>query len=256
MVKVRRSIIVATAVGAVVLWKVLALVFLLQQDGSGEVSFVVKVLLTSVGLTFLVCGLLVRRYVPGRASSLYLAFCICAGLHWGGPLELPVGQLRTGLILAYVLVSSILSETLFLRFALVFPKEQRFADNTFLVRLLYAPGIAALLFAVVYLVASPGGSVRTATYGLFSALHTLVTNLFPVLALVVFVSWIVRVGISPTQKRFLGLMVGGMLTAWIPGLVASYLGADTDKWNLIVVILPVSCVIAILGIERGGGCES
>ena len=112
----------ATAGLAVVAWKVGALL-LLASSTDGEGPRVVQVLLAVVGLVYVACGLLVLRKRNTFDALLFAGFCLCAGLHWGGPLELLPGELRTALLLFYLLVSSFLSETLFLHFALRFPHE-------------------------------------------------------------------------------------------------------------------------------------
>jgi hypothetical protein len=38
--------------------------------------------------------------------------------------------------------------------------------------------------------------------------------------------------------------------AWLPYLVASAAGVDTDPWNLTVVALPISFAIAFFGIRE------
>ena len=78
------------------------------------------------------------------------------------------------------------------------------------------------------------------------------SNLFAVVALAFFVSRILGAGLIRAQKRYVGLMVAGMLTAWLPYLVASTVGVDTDPWNLTVIALPISFTIALFGMEKAG----
>jgi len=239
-----------TAAGGVVLWKVLTLLFFYQQVAYSEGALVIKTLLAVVGVTFVASGLLVFRKVPGRAGEIFALFCICAGLHWGGPIEMSDAQMRTGLIFFYLLVSSILSETLFLQLALIFPTESRLAKIAFVVRIMYLPVIVALLLAIAHVYSRPGTDLHATTGDLFLFMHMLISNLFPILALVLYVSRIVGTEITRTEKNYLGLMIGGMLTAWLPYLFASAVGADTDLWNLTVVVLPLSFAIAFFGIEK------
>ena len=111
-----------------------------------------------------------------------------------------------------------------------------------------SPRLAASLAASISerpVVVSPSeSSLQATTQGLFLVLHTIVSNLFGAIALAFFVSHIFRAGLSGTQKGYVGLMVIGMLTAWLPYLVASTAGVDTDPWNLTQVALPTSFAIA------------
>lgn len=242
------SILLAAA-GAVVAWRVTALAL---AHGSARAGWspLVPTLLALVGIAFPICGLLVFRKHPSRATLIFAGFSICAGLHWGGPLELPPGELRTALLLFYVLVSSFLSETLLLHFTLSFPRELRLVEKRPLVRLLYAPTVAATLLAAIYFFAPTGSSSRAAAESTFFVAHAIVSNLFAVLALAIFVVHLIRSGLDPTEKRYVGLMVAGMLTAWLPYLVASAVGAETDPWHLTMVALPVAFAIGIPGIAR------
>ena len=245
------SVVLAGAL-AVVAWRVTALVLVFQQSDPSAESLVVKTLLAGLGITFLVCGLVVFRSRPRRATLLFAGFCICDGLHWGGPLELPPGQLRTGLVLFYLRVSSFRGAALFLQFALTFPRETRLGKRKSVIRFLYAPVFLAMVMAVLYLVAPTEGALRTAAQESFFLLHAVISNLFPALALALYLSLLLRPGLTRTQKRYVGLMVSGMLIAWLPYIVAAAAGAATDPWNLTVVALPVSFAIAIFGIEDGG----
>jgi len=52
------------------------------------------------------------------------------------------------------------------------------------------------------------------------------------------------------QKRYVGLMIAGMLAAWLPYILASSAGVENaDPWNLTVVALPLSFTIAFFGIR-------
>ena len=242
------------AVVTVVVWRVVALMLFQSRAESEEVSLTIKALLAVVGMTFLVCGLFVFLRIPGKASLMFVGFCICSGLHWGGALDLPPGSLRTALILFYFLVSSVLGTTMFLHLALLFPARSRLADRSALVKLLYVPFALSALLAVTFLVAPSGSGMRATTQGLFLLLHTIVSNLFAILALALYVSHMARAGLSPTQKRYVGLMVAGMLTAWLPYVVASAVGVqDTDPWNLTVAALPVTLAIGFFRIQAKRG---
>lgn len=241
------------AAGAVAAWKIAALALAFEAPEATAGWLTVKALLAVVGMTFLACGLLVLRLRPGRASLVFAGYAICAGLHWGGPLELAPGGARTALLLVYVLVSSFLAETLLLHFALLFPRRLGLAERKPWMRLLYAPAVAAWVPAAVYLAAPPRSELRAAAEGTFFLAHEVVSNLFPLLALAIFVAHLVRPGLGRAAKRYAALMVGGMLTAWLPYLIASALGAETDPWNLTVLALPVCFTIGILGMS--GPCE-
>ena len=241
--------IVAMAAGSVVLWRVAALVLVYQQDGIDD-SWVIKTLLAILGVVFVACGLLVFWRIPSRASLLFAGFCICSGLHWGGPLDLPPGQLRTGLILFYILVSGFLGSTFLLQFTLCFPQKYRVADKRNLIRSLYAPVVVATVLAAVYLILPPASSIRGTTNGLFMLLHGIVSNLFALIAFTLVASRILHSDPTRPRKRYMVLMVAGMLTAWLPYLVAASVGVDTDPWNLMMVALPISFTVALFGTKR------
>ena len=240
---------VIVAACAVVAWRVTALALVYMQRDSSEEAFVIKALLAILGMTFLGCGLLVFWKMPSKASLLFAWYCICSGLHWGGPLDMPPGQLRTGLILFYLLVSSILGSTLLLQFALHFPMESRIATKKSVIRFLYAPVIVGILLAAVYLVSPSESGLRATTEEQFLLLHTIVSNLFPTIALA-FVSHILRAALSGAQKKYVGVMVIGMLAAWLPYLVVSAVGVGTDPWNLTEVALPITFAIALFGMDQ------
>ncbi len=213
-------------------------------------------LLTALGLSFLACGLIVYYRVDGTASTLFAAYCLCAALHWGGPLEIAAGSWRTGLIFFYLLASGVLGETLFLQLALAFPKRSRLLDGRLSLLVLYAP-LSAGTIAMAVLLASPTGSgVRETAQSTLMLLHGVVTNLFAVLALALFTYRLARAEPRGPERRFVGLMVAGLLVAWLPYLIASSLGGDTDLWNLTMIALPVSFTISFLGMSdsrRTGG---
>jgi hypothetical protein len=231
-------------------WKVVSLMLASSGSGTSPGLDAVKVLLAVVGLIFVGCGLVVLRRKPGRDTMLFAGFCLCAGLHWGGPLELPAGDLRTGLLFFYLLISSLLGEALFLHFALSFPRETRAAGSKVVRALLYGPVVGGIVLAVLAVRASEASAVQVASQNGFLVLHTVVSNLFPALVLVLYVIHLLRQGLPRAEKPFVGLMVIGMLVAWSPYLVASAAGWETDSWNLAMVALPIAFAIAILAIKR------
>ena len=241
--------ILVTAACGVAIWKVAALLLVLQADSS-EDSLVVKVLLAVLGMVFVACGLLVFWKTRSQQSLLFAAFCLCSGLHWGGPLELSSAPLRTGFLLLFLVVSSVLGEVFFLRLALSFPRQSRLANRRSLLWFLYAPPIVATVLAAIYLVAPSESSLHEATQQSFLLLVSVAGNLFAVIAFAFFVSHLFRAGLTGTQKMYVGLMVIGMLTAWLPYLVAENAGVDMAPWTLTFAALPVAFAIAFLGIAR------
>lgn len=232
--------------GAVLGWKLGALALLLGGRESGSELPALPLLLSLAGLVFVLCGLLVLWRRPWRAAVLFAGYALCAGLHWGGPLELGEGSLRTALILVYLLISGVLAACLLLHFALVFPRRLLGGRQQIVVRSVYAAFALAAVLALVAIVL-PAPEVRRAALGGFLLSHTLISNLFSAGALAIFVVHLVRPGVDRRQKRWLALLVGGMLVAWLPNLVASALGAEADAWNLTVVALPVAATLALFG---------
>jgi len=241
--------LVIAATGAVLAWRVVALVLLHRYPESVAGSSAIQALLGAAGVVFLVCGLLVLRNFPSRASLLFEGFCLCSGLHWGGPLQLAEGSLRATLLFLYLIVSGILATALLLHLTLVFPKRTRLAERKAVLRSLYAPAIVAFVVAAIFVLSPQESGLRSASQGTFLALHLLVSNLFAVLALAIYVSLLFRSRVTPRQKRYVGWMVGGMLVAWLPSLIASSLGAEADLWNLSVVALPIAFTFAFFGID-------
>lgn len=235
-----------TAAAAVVGWKVAALALLLRGRAAGSDLPAVTLLLSLAGVVFVGCGLLVVWRRPSLPSLLFAGFALSAGLHWGGPLELAAGPLRTGLILVYILISGVLAACLLLHFALVFPRRLLGPRHAVAVRVIYAAFVLAgfLACAAIFI---PAPEARQAATDGFLLVHTVVSNLFSAAALVVLVVHLVRPGLERREKRYLALLAGGMLIAWLPFLVASSLGVDADVWNLTVVALPIAAALAILG---------
>ncbi len=241
------------AAAAVVAWKVAALVLIERGRAEGSALPAIPTLLSLAGLVFVVCGLLVLWRRPSRAALIFAGFALCAGLHWGGPLELAAGPWRTGLILLYLLISGVLAACLLLHFALVFPRPLLGPRQRSAIRALYAPLVLASVLAAAA-VFGPGPDLRqTATSG-FLLVHTLVSNLLSAGALAIFIARLVRPGLDRRRKLDLALLVAGMLIAWLPYLVVSSLGVEADAWNLTVVALPIAATLAILGsLERRPG---
>lgn len=238
-----------TAAGVLV-WKLTALVLLSRQPESNGTWWIVPALLTVAGIAHLVCGLYALHRWPGRASRLFAGFCICFGLHWGGPLELAAGSLRTSLLLFYLLFSGILGATLFLQFALAFPRQWRAGKSRTFLRLLYVPMALATVLGVLVTLSPSGSELRANAQGGFLLSHSIVSNLYSIVALALLVALLFGNSMNSIQKRYVSLMVAGILVAWLPYIVASSAGVqNTDPWNLTVVALPLSFVIAFFGIR-------
>ena len=240
----------AAAAGVVVVWRLTALGLLSRQPDLEGTWWLVPALLAAAGIVHLVCGLYVLHHRPGRASQLFACFCICFGLHWGGPLELATGPLRTTLLLFYLLISGVLGATLLLHFALVFPRGWRAGTSLVFLRILYLPMVVATVLGVPAVVSPSESGLRTTARGGFLLLHTLVSNLYSIVALVLFVVLLFGRSMNSIQKRYVGLMIAGMLAAWLPYILASSAGVENaDPWNLTVVALPLSFTIAFFGIR-------
>ena len=247
--------VLIVAAAAVVVWRIVALGLWMGQVETFTTPLWVKASLAAVGVVYLVCGLLVYLKFPGRAGLLFAAYCICSGLHWGGPVELADGDLRTSLLFIYLIISSVLGTVFLLHLALVFPVTTRVSERRWVMRSLYAPVALAIIFAALYFFSSADSGLRSTSQGLFLGVHFLVSNLFAVLALGIYLSHLIRPGLTRSEKRYVGLVVGSMFVAWLPYLVASSLGVtDTDPWNLTVVALPIAFTVAFFGL--GGESDS
>ena len=239
---------------AVLAWRLAAWAPWVRRPDPDRLDWIVPSLLALVGVSFLVCGLVVLRRWPGRASRLFAGFCICYGLHWGGPLEPSAASLRTALLLFYLLISGVLSATLLLHFVLAFPRPWRAGQSPVVLRVLYAPAVVAALFCVIAVVSPSGSGPRTFAQQGFLLVHTIVSNLYSFAALLLYVVLLFGRSMNSSQKKYVALMVLGMLTAWLPYIIASGLNVEnTDPWNLTVVALPLSFVLAFGGLFLRAG---
>ena len=247
-----RRVLIAGACG-VALWKAAALLLVYREVVPNGDPLFVKALLALLGLVFVACGLIAFWVVPNRASLLFAGFCLCSGLHWGGPLELPSGPLRTGLILVYVLVTSLVGEVFFLRFALCFPKKSPLDDRRPVVWVLYAAPIVAAVLAALYFAAPAGSSFENAAKQSFFFVTSAVGTLFALIAFALIASHSFRSGLDGRHRLYVILMVVGMAAAWLPYSVAESIGADSTYWTLTFAALPVCFAIAFVRIEKGRG---
>lgn len=225
-------------------WRIAALA--LPSGGPG----VLDLLLSGVGLVYVATGLVVALRIPGTSARLFAAFCLCSGLHWGGPLELGHEPSRRALLYLYVLVSGILGQAVFLELGLRFPRATRLGASGVWRRGLYAPVAIGLVLAVVAWGAAEGTELRQSASGLFLLVHSLVSNLYPAAVLGLYLAWLVKSAVGRFEKAWLSTMIGGMLLAWTPYLIASALGLETDPWNLTMVALPLAFAGALFALSR------
>lgn len=224
----------------VLAWRAAAFAGFVEETATAA-SLVLSGALGAMGAVFVLLGLLTfwRFHVPAaRLFALYGAF---AGLHWGGPLQVPWEELQTGITLAYLVLSSVLSQSLLLHFALVFT-DRAVGQRTLL--FLYLPIPLAILIASALLAAPDSSAYRDAFQNAFLALYVVQTNLYPLLAIVALaVRYFRRPQGEPSETG-----VGVALLA-ISAPAAVYLGVQ-----LVNTLAPGTIDIAGLGAEPVNLC--
>ena len=227
--------------GVVALWRLMALFFphVAITDPAP-----VQIAMASVGMLFVVCGLWAYRRVPGPATTLFAFYALCAGLHRGGAVGLGPPPLQTVEIVLYVVMSSVLGQTLFLHLALVFPRRFRTVTRPPSLILLYVPALAGGVLVAV--VAAFPGSIE-AVIGSAVQVLAVIGTLCGIAAAVV---WIVRLIVSPEDRRngHLPLVVGAILAGALPNMIVSAIGplSDLDGLsNLLVALEPPVLAFAL-----------
>lgn len=211
--------------------------------------------LAVMGLWFLACGVWAARRSAGRAVTLFAAYAMAAGVHWGGPVGLGPPAAQNLLLATYIVVSAALAQCLFLHLALAFPEPLSASRSRGWLVAVYAPALAggALLLALL---------ARPAQRALLTPVGALIP-LGVLYSLVAGVVWIRRWALADPERRRahrLGLIVAVMIGAWLPHAVVSALGplvAPYDGlFSLTMSAIPAVLALAIVREGRSSGAEA
>lgn len=230
----------------VVAWRIGA--FLFPHEAATDPKIVSNTLAV-MGLWFLACGVWVALRSQGLVVRLLAVYGVASGIHWGGPMGFGPPAVRNLLLATYVLVSTVLAQSLFLHLALAFPEPLKAARSRGGLLITYLPAVAgvALLVALLFRPSQPG--VLNA-FGLLLPLGVLYS-------LAAGVVWIRRWAVADSRQRRahrLGLIVGVMIGAWLPHAAASAFGPFVPPYDGLLS-LTMSAIPAVLAaaIVRAAG---
>lgn len=209
----------------------------------------VKIALGLMGLGYLACGLPVLLRVRSRPALLFTVHCLGQAVHWGGLIEPPPGDLRTTVILVYLVVS-MLGVSAFLHFTLVYPEPWRVATRRVAWFAIYVPVMLAGVIAVLWS-ALPGPTpFRGALLAVFGPLESIQVNLYALLGIVAIVIRFLRANREQRRGSALGVMLSGAVLAPLPWVVASLAGLDAEPFTLLFILTPAALAYSILRNER------
>ena len=245
------------AAGLAVLWR-LASPWLQQPAvAAGNISesdHTMFVTLGIMGLGFIACGLLAHHWAGTRAAWIFALSATFDGLHWGGPL----GTSRDAWVV-YLFLSGFIGAALLLHFTLLFPRPLAAASRRSTWWLLYAPLAASALLTVAILALPAEGNGNGGLMSAFWILHTVLPNLWVLLALAIVVARFARS--TPDQRWADGLnfLLLGMVLGFLPYLGVLAAGAagvelpgGSQPYNLFFLLIPMGCCAAILRHRIGG----
>lgn len=201
------------AAAAVIVWRLLAVPFPHAADTDPEL---VRWLAAALGLWFLAWGLWAFREARDFPSLLFACYGLSAGLHWGGPLGAGPVPVQNLLLALYLVVSTVLNQSLFLHLALAFPPAYPRSRRRAVLTAVYLPVGAAVLLLAVLAVRPRDLSLLRAFYVFFpvGVLYSLVGGGF----------WIHRLVTSHPdvrRARRLPLVVAALVVGWLPHAVVS-----------------------------------
>jgi hypothetical protein len=219
--------------GLVVAWRVLAYRHpssLIAQEPGFELA------VAGLGLAFAATGLAVAWLRPGRMGSLFLVWCLCSGIHWGGAIGSPTQSVELALLAVYVGLS-VAGEAALLHLALAYAPEWRVPG--WLLAIPYVPAALALL------IAPAAGAIPKDTLGTVVGLAVLAGTLAGIAAGVVFIARWIRADRQTRHDGRLGILVACFLVAGLPSLVAPALPGPGDAYNLAALVLPLGMAYAL-----------
>jgi len=226
-----------TSLVVVVGWRIAAAVSPYREGVLGSMTadpLPVRWALGAMGLLFVVTAAWARRRAAGPASRWLTAYLLAAGLHWGGPIALPVDTLETVLMLGYLVASDFLAQGLLLGFALRVTSS-RWA-TPWRAWLLFLPALVGALLGVTIVSSREGSALRSALVELLPLLF-LVSTLYGATAVVALAVRGTRV--RQDRHRFL-VAAAALLVPSVVSLLAPSLPGPSDVYNLGFVVVPVA----------------
>lgn len=226
------------AFAAVLLWRIIVLAAL---DGS-ESAWPLNLARNTMGLTFVACALAVL--VKGASHRLFVAYALCAGLHWGGPIAVDSDYGQTILTLFYLTVSGCLASALLFHFALSYPKTERRLSSTVL-GLIYVSSVLCAVCLVGAMVTLSGGDSNGFVQA-YQLVYFASTTLLGLGSLLSFVIKAIRS--SASSRHRLHWMALGSWAGVLPWLVANLYGDEglAELSTLGFVLIPLSIAAALV----------
>jgi hypothetical protein len=201
------------AAAGVLAWRVLAVWFPHPADSDPEL---IRWLAALMGLWFLAWGLWAFREARDFPSLLFAGYGLAAGIHWGGPLGVGPAPVEYLLLALYVVLSTVLNQSLFLHLALAFPPAYTGSRRRATLVAVYLPVLLAVFLLAVLAVRPSNLQVVRAFYLFFpvGVLYSLVGGGF----------WIHRLVTSEPavrRSRRLPMVVAALALGWLPHAVVS-----------------------------------
>lgn len=191
-----------------------------------------------LGLLFLGCGAIAWWRRRDRFTTVFLAFGLGGGLHWGGSIGSDSFVGEWSLFFFYLSISAI-ADAAILHLALIYPGGGRIPLAGRVA--LYSP---AMLAAIVTLLV---GVLPRETLEAIGGGILLFANLFTIAAGVTFIGRCFVLDRSSARAARLPLIA----TAMVLGSALAILGAagvlpgQAEAWNLALAIIPISLMIAL-----------
>ena len=222
----------------VVAWRVTA--YLVPDEGAAGW---LRAALATLGLIYVACGLVAFLWWKGTAVRLFVFSALCSGLHWGGPVgvsNLTENALSVGV---YVVLSSVLGETLFLHFVVELgPRGESKARRWWVVAMYVPVASASLLVPVIVGMGTGPGLGSIAVNGLLGA-YGVATGFAYLAAAVLFV----RLFRAPSRSTA-AWVLSGLVMGALPGLLYNFgvpLPGPYEVYNLATVLTPLAVLLAL-----------
>lgn len=224
----------------------------LLSDAPTQNDFYLLIARGAMGLIFITCGFIVLHQTNRKRASVFALYTICAGIHWGGPFDVPDATLQTAVWLGYFLISGILAESAFLQFTLVFPEPWEWGAKHVTRMVIYAPVALGVVAATVALTITPKEAAQ-GWIDKFMLLEGLQTIVYPAIALVFLLVRFIRATPWDGPRNITGILVAGAWGSVLPWVITSLVEqaggkvvGGSDIYTLFFVLLPITFTYAIL----------
>lgn len=218
------STLLALGVILVLVWRSTALLLSPELD-------LLRFALATMGLLFLVCGLVTRASVRSRAAEVFALYTLCQALHWGGQLPLEDTSSKLAADLFYVVVAVVVAQCLFVLMACELPGRMAWVRDL-RVWLLGIP--VALGVAIAAATWAEVAGARTALIGLYG----FASYGLGLVGLLV-IAWYAR------RTRGGLALLGSLAIPAAVGLAAGAAGYENEWLNLLYAGEPVAYAYAI-----------